>query len=200
MIKQQLVAHDVVPTFHCQQQRNASSEPKGKQIPESSSTCRRIRRHRIVRFSRDATQEHSISRCQDLTVQEINNAWYSKSEYREIGEVIQSTIKMLRAGLTDPERVGMCYRGLEHKTSERGSQRSLNIVQSVESVLLHQHQLKGSKPDPRAIANAYCAISQHCQKHAHRVGLWDAKSVELLWRIRCDESPQIPRRKLARGA
>lgn len=202
--QQHTLAPYVVPTFHCQHQTNTSIEPKGKQIPEtrSQTTNRRLfRRQIIVRFSRDANQEHSISQRQDLSVREINEAWYNKAEYTEIGEEIKSTIKMLQAGLTDPERVGMCYRGLEHKTSERGRQRSINIVQSVESVLLlQQNKLEGTKPDPGAIANSYCAVSKTCQNQAHRVGLCDAKSVELLWRIRGDELPRMPRRKWAKGA
>jgi hypothetical protein len=66
-----------------------------------------------------------------------------------------------------------------------------HIVRTVESVLLQQKrmQLKGSKADPRAIANKYCAISLHYQNDAHKVGL---VNVERLWRIRGDEMPRMP--------
>jgi hypothetical protein len=206
-------SHDDPKRASHRQPQTASVEPKGKiipecsspcrrKIPESISPCRRKRRIRIVRFSRDAAQEHSISRCRDLSVQEIHERWYNKEEYKLIGDEIRSTIKLLRNGLTDPERVGMCYRGLEHKASERGRQRSKNIIQSVDAVLLEQNQmrLRGINPDPGAIANSYCLISQHCQKDAHRVGLWDEKNAETLWRMRCDELPRMPRRTWAKGA
>lgn len=130
--EQQLASHVAPPLLHHCQQHTTSIEPKGKQTPESSSqttTPRIFLRKRIVRFSRHATQAHSISR-QDFSVQEINEVWYTKAEYTEIREEIRSTIKLLRAGLTDPERIGFCYRGLEHKTSKRGKHRSLNIVES----------------------------------------------------------------------
>jgi hypothetical protein len=97
-------------------------------------------------------------------------------------------------------------RGLiEHKESERGyKQRSpLTIVQSVGALLLQQKrmQLNGSKlGDPRAIsiASGYCAISLYCQNGADRVGLWDARRAELLWRVRADELPRMARRKLGK--
>jgi hypothetical protein len=202
MANQHLVVQ-AVPALHCQQQ-TTSIEPKGKQIPESSSqtACRPVHRQIIVRFSRDAIQEHSINRRQDLSVEEINETWYNREEYADIREEIRSTIKLLRAGLTDPERVGFCYRGLEHKTSERGKQRSLNIVQSVEAVLVPQKrmQLEGTIPDPSAIADGYCAISLQCQNDAHIVGLWDEKSVKLMWRVQADQLPRMPRRTWAKGA
>ena len=198
-----LASHDAAPTLHYQQQ-TFSFKPNGKRVPESSSqtACRRKRRQGIVRFSRDATQEHTISRCQDLSMQEINERWYNREEYKEIGMENRSTVKLLRNGLTDPERVGLCYRGLEHKQLERGRQRSNNIIHSLDSVLLEQKRMqrKGSKPDPRVIAQRYCAISKHCQNDAHLIGVWDEKNVQVLWRIRGDDLPQMPRRTWAKGA
>jgi hypothetical protein len=177
----------------------ASIEFEGKRIQESSSltACRFFRRQRVVRFSPDTTRVHRVSRLQDLSVQEINETWYSKAEYMEIREDIESAIKLNGAGLTDPEQVRFFYRGCESKTSERSMQRLHNIDQSVQSVMLEQKRmqlLKGSAPDPRVIANKYSVISTMCQNDAHLVGLWDAKCVERLWWIRRDELPRMPRR------
>lgn len=203
MTERQLPSSNASRTLR-RQRPTTSMEPKGKQIPDSGSqtACRRKRRQRTVRFSRDATQEHTIGQCQNLSVQEINERWYNQEEYEEIRQENHSTVKLLRNGLTDPERVGLCYRGLEHKTMERRRQRSINVIQSLDSVLLEQKriQLKGSKPDPRAIANSYSAISKQCQNDAHRIGVWDEKNVQVLWRIRGDHLPRMPRRTWAKGA
>ena len=197
--------HDVqgVPALQDYQQQTTSIERKGMRIPESRSqtACLLLCRQRsVVQFSLDATQIHCISRLQDLSVQEINETWYNKAEYTEIGEDMKSTIKLLRDGLSeDPDQVRFCYRGLEHKTPERGRQRSLNIVHSVDSVLLQQKrmQLKGSSPaeEPRDIAKIYRVISEMCQDDAHRVGLCDAKFVDRSWRVGADALPRMPRRR-----
>jgi hypothetical protein len=162
------------------------------------------RRTRAVHFHLAITTEHSIStRWQDLTKKEKSALWYSKSEFSEIREEVDSTLKLLAAGLTDPERVGFCYRGIEYKTPELRKERTSNVVDSLELVFAAQKYLRQRKTPSDSydtlIARKYRSCTEKCEVDAHRRGIWDAKSVNLLWRQ--DKSPKLPsRRKYAKAA
>jgi hypothetical protein len=196
--KQQQLAAPVTSLQHCRGQHHTSvATGRSAATPESNHRLP-FRPQRLVRFNPVPCRELYASQHQEMPVQEINASWYSEAEFREIGEDIESTVKLLREGLTDPERVGFCYRGLEHKTPERGQERRLNIVLSVESVMVQQNRRKSDMCAALGNANTYCAISRRCEKDAHIVGLLDAKIVALLWRERGDELPRMPRRKCAK--
>jgi hypothetical protein len=160
------------------------------------------RRAIAVHFDLTITTEHSIpTRWQDLTKEETSALWYSKTEFSEIREEIDSTLKLLAAGLTDPERVGFCFRGIEYKTPELRKQRVSNVTNSLWVVIAAQKYLRERKtPSARhdtLIAQKYRSCTEKCEVDAHRRGLWDAKSVDLLYHQ--DQSPKLPRRKYAKA-
>ena len=150
------------------------------------------------------TQERLIERREDLTVAEIEAVWYTKSEYADMREEVSATVKLIRAGLTDPERVGFCYRGLEYKAANVGQIRSENMDKAFGAVFAAQRRgVRKSVPSERLeliIAKKYEGCAAVCQHQARKVGEWDAKNVELMWRSR-DETPKPPaRRRTARAA
>jgi hypothetical protein len=158
-----------------------------------------------VHFDLAVTTEHSIPRWQDLTKEERSALWYSRSEFAEIREEIDSTLKLLAAGLTDPERVGFCFRGIEYKTPELRKQRASNVINSLKVVFAAQKYLQQRKTESWSpsdkcdtlIARKYRSCTEKCEVEAHRRGLWDAKSVDLLWHQ--DQFPKLPRRKYAKA-
>jgi hypothetical protein len=163
----------------------------------------------LVAFDLNATIEyHVIPRRQDLTQDTISTIWYKKVDYTEIRDEIEHTVKLMTAGLTDPERVGFCYRGLEYKTPEIRRKRCRNITTSIKVVLKTQNQLlyprnnfneylEEDQDVTELIARRYSAISKQCASDAHCAGVWDARCVILMWRT--DKMPTIPRRTWAKA-
>jgi hypothetical protein len=125
---------------------------------------------------------------------EIDNAqdiWYVKSEYKEIRALNQATCKLIQHGY--PERLDFCYRGLEYKQKVRNRR----IQDAEDIVMIYQEQ--GN--DAHELAEQYAARTRRCRKEAYQIGISDAKVAKAIMfpPNAIDTTPRVPRRTWARA-
>ena len=184
-------------------QRSDSMTIATSDNPGCCSQGLEISMNKTVRFQEDRNQEFYVDRRHDLLEEEIRAIWFDESDFKAINEETDATVKLLKAGLTDPERAGFCFRGLEQQSPFLSRHRLNDIDRSIKAVVKMQNRLKSqgiAETDlDDSIAKHYQSITKQFQVDAHRIGLWDARVAHLLWRIRTDECPKVPRRKWAKA-
>jgi hypothetical protein len=144
-----------------------------------------------VSFNVSHNKEYQIKHV----LNEIDNAqdiWYVKSEYKEIRALNKATYELLRHGY--PERLDFCYRGLEFKRNIRNRNRRMQDAEDI--VMIYQEQ--GN--DAHELAEQYAARTRPCQKEAYQMGIADAKVAKaILLPHAIDTTPRVPRRTWARA-
>lgn len=153
---------------------------------------------KVFCFNLEATQVFRIPRIKELTNEERASIWFSRKEFKSMRDEVDDTIKLLNSGLTDPERVGFCFRGLEERSPEMGERRRSSITNSINAVMKAQRLVaenndKTSEDDDILIARHYEACTSKCAGAARRMAAWDAKCVNMLWKV--DSTPRPPRRR-----
>ena len=199
----------------CQQEATSSYRD------ETSSSSSSVMKKKVQFESTDTTVEHIVPALRNMGEDEIQAVWYTKSEYNTIREEMEYTLKLVSAGLTDPERAGFCYRGIEARTDAMRQIRSQVIEQSIHAVLAAQEEVLSTEDggvteledtssssgsssydselrDERAIiiSKLYKEYTIRSEMEAKRRGQWDERSAILLNRKQGgDESPRKPSRR-----
>ena len=171
-------------------------------------SCSQHHPKKNVRFSPRGNRSKLVESRYDYTPEEFKSLWFTPSEFREIRAHVDETVKMLRAGLTDPERAGYCYRGVEHKVSALAKQRKRNIEAGYEAVLslsFEDHAFLSCDQDyddeEECIAKLYHIRTKHCLIEAQQVGSCDARAVQLINNAGGFQTPRMPtRRKYSNAA
>ena len=113
------------------------------------------RRRRVVSFC--PTKEIFQASCCH-SKEEIEATWYSKVDYESFQYEIDTTLDVIAAGLTDPERRGgYCFRGLEYKTRQVGCRRSVNIQKARRAVFRVQDRFENLRRRNRRIQEVILA-------------------------------------------
>ena len=142
-----------------------------------------------VRFNLSGTDTYYVSHLKDLSDRQKRRIWYSSEEYDSIKFEIDETLKLLSNGLSDPERAGYCFRGLENKVQSV-------IDRSVRSVLGVQRLSKGSvatSEDETLMSRQYHSCAKHAVISARKAAWDDARCVVVINNV--DWPPKPPRRK-----
>ena len=139
---------------------------------------------------------------------ELEATWYTKRDYAEIRKTVNATVELMKEGHTEPERFGFCYRGLEYKTDSVRRRRHDNMNRAIAAVLEMQERLSlrgtSSCTISQMIARVYIKHTLQCRADAHRMGLWDSKTVQAVSNAsfgqrRQDKAPKMPRRTWAKA-
>ena len=118
-----------------------------------------------------------ITHINDMSEDEINDTWYSRSDYQSFRQDCYMTIDMATAAREAGKRLSgskvFCERGLEHMIDEERSRlRRERVQEGVEVVLDEQEFQRNQRMDlPEIIAEMYNDISSQAHLDAHDVGL-----------------------------
>ena len=150
----------------------------------------------IVWFNFSATQEYLVPNREELAEEELQNKWYNKLDYAKINEEVEMTKKLLLLGL--PERDGHCYRGLESVKPQNRRRRSAvrrKAWEAVPQLSKEQTPIGGDI----FVSRFYHALSKESCRQAYERAVWDAKTVEEIWKPKRDETPRMPKRTWAKA-
>lgn len=124
----------------------------------------------------------------DITDDEVMNAWYMDEDITSIVSEVALTIRVLgdpsiRSAESATEELcwpSLCLRGLEFRTQSGVSTRRRNRYLGWDVVLDLQESLSDSGNDcnDESIARAYSDATRHCREEAHFVGLSDAQAIQ----------------------
>jgi hypothetical protein len=138
--------------------RSKSASKQGRR-----SATRKILAPPEKRVSAEASSRQNMQQKTDSTSGteynrkgDIHQRWYSKSDYARMHAKTQETIRMIQRGL--PERIGICYRGLEHKKIP--CVRTVNITKAF-SLVLDQGMDGEEDLGPEDMAKRYAGITRY---------------------------------------
>mmetsp|Transcript_109203 Transcript_109203/g.315534 ORF Transcript_109203/g.315534 Transcript_109203/m.315534 type:complete len:231 (-) Transcript_109203:118-810(-) len=131
------------------------------------------RRTRTVHFSENVTS-HPVLCRQEMSCDEISNAWMDRFDRSENRKDISSTIYLMRSGLS--KRLSdddfFCSRGLEHllhsKDDASPCRKSIGIALAMQRVLR-----KAGVTSPDMIARAYGKYTINSRQAAYKKALYD---------------------------
>jgi len=155
-------------------------------------------RRTIVRFDMESTIYHETYSRKDWTSKEIQAIWYSREDFDDILDEVETTVKIISAGLTDPDRGDFCFRGLENEPPDIRERRKGDKQASHRAVFDAQKQ--GTAADPmmeKLISQIYSCHTRQAAIDAQRTGLWDQRIAGLIWRE--DLTPTMPKRTWAKA-
>ena len=121
---------------------------------------------------------HSTIHFNDMTSQEIANAWFSRIEMSEIKRNMAIEIKHMNSGTPFPEGT---TRGLEFRTREGSNRRKANKLNSIHAVLDKQDlHIMRDECDPKALRSVYLQHSQRCLTESQLLAKADEIEVQLI--------------------
>lgn len=133
-------------------------------------------RQRSVRFVEAATAVHEIPHIDDLSQQEVDDVWFTRSDYRRMKKEDEPIIKMLQSSTITPSHA----RGLENKCPMGAMQSRLAILDGISAVMQEQdRQIKVGRYDPDMMRSKYELATAEFGHEAYERGLSDAKAVQL---------------------
>ena len=174
------------------------------QVEREDRTKRKVRLNLSTNqvFERKSYMIDDLSECNNASSSNTNHReriWYSKSDYVKMHTETQGTVQSIQKGL--PQRLGLCYRGLEHAVCP-GSRR-IRVTRALRVVLDRYRSSTSNETTETAdfleeeVAKAYATTTKYCQEIAHQVGLIDAKIAKdiLSESGSRDKIPQHPQRR-----
>ena len=116
-----------------------------------------------------------VTHIKDMSEEEINSIWYTKTECKQFKKEIHTTLEMAREGKLKGQEQ-FCDRGLEHVIYRKvGTLRSQRRRKAIETVLLEQfEQKREGHCSPDFIAELYEDVTAQSQINAHEMALKDA--------------------------
>jgi hypothetical protein len=115
----------------------------------------------------------------DLLDDEIDNAWYSRTELSETKSECRHTINSMIAGYChEEEDTVYCSRGLERRTPACQKLRQQTKFDAWDVVLDEQdRQRRAGVSDTESLAQGYSACTSHSAKIAHLMAVSDERAV-----------------------
>jgi hypothetical protein len=115
----------------------------------------------------------------DISDDEIDNVWYSRTELSEIKSDCRSTINSMVAGYWhEEEDTVYCSRGLERRTPDCQKLRQQTKVDAWDAVLDEQdRQWSAGVSDIESLAREYSACTSLSAKIAHLMAVSDERTV-----------------------
>lgn len=125
----------------------------------------------------------STTHVNDMTDEEIENAWFSRREMLGIKRTMATEVKHMALG---KQIENSTTRGLEYRTREGSDRRRSNKLTSIHAVLDEQdlQHMRGVN-DPEGLRKVYLKHSTHCLADARQLG--NADEIEMMQQVQEDE-------------
>ena len=172
------------PMLLTKEHRIPSAEMQTSQVKSKMSVSVEVAKKGVQFY--EIVSIRSTIHCNDMTDEEISDAWFSRREMMAIKRNMSTEIKFMTAGKPFPEEG--TTRGLEFRTREGSDRRKANKLNSIHAVLDEQdlQHMRGVY-DPEGLRKAYLEHSRRCLAESHALAKADEAEVDLM---RKAEEPQ----------
>lgn len=128
---------------------------------------------RRVRFNQSVSVR-PVLHVNNMSDDEIADAWYNRHECADIKRSMAVTIKMMSAGVLKVDDDEHCSRGLEHRTRPGSAQRRENKMIALDAVLDEQDRQQAcGVVNDEAIRKVFVQENLHCRLAALEKGVAD---------------------------
>lgn len=144
--------------------------------PRIITTCDRTGNKSVSFNQRVKVREHPC--LNEFSEEEIERAWYDRTDYAMIKADCFSAIEKTLSGKTFPDDETLCLRGLEYRTPQGAALRRKHKLEAID-VVFDEQCLQWSKGahDPECIAHHYSNCADHSARVAHLIAVQDEQFV-----------------------
>lgn len=158
-----------------------SSAEMDTTVVKEISTAPKVQMHRRgVSFNPDVYVQEIIH-INDMSDEEVFNAFWSREDYYNIKVDFARTAKQLSMDTYSGDNCSQCSRGLEYRHRKGSQLRKLNKLSGLCSVLDEQERqrIRGEDDDEK-LSRVYYGANMHCRLTAHKIALEDQEVARVL--------------------
>lgn len=144
-----------------------------------SSSAQMSKQTRSIRFY-EVVSIRSTIHLNDMTDDEIDDAWYTREEMTDIKRRMAAEVKHWVAG--KPMNENLSTRGLEFRTREGSQKRKANKINAIMAVLDEQdlQKVRGIDYNPEGLRSVYEPHALRCLQAAQVLAMGDARECKLI--------------------